>query len=162
MERTKPMEDNRQERMQLYRHAREMAERLIRVADRILAGETETMACMEENVNKSWIRRFVRSDISVDSGQKEKGGIRIELDDWICWQDKFLTRLAEEECYAPGDFDQVYQKCTAMACTEQEQEVLRLRFQECLALRAAGEKLGKSQERVREAENSAIRELRHP
>ena len=40
MERTKPMEDNRQERMQLYRHAREMAERLIRVADRILAGET--------------------------------------------------------------------------------------------------------------------------
>lgn len=156
-------EANRQERMRLYHHGKEQAERLKRVIDRVLDGETETTACLEENVEKHWLRRFVRGDISIGRGQEEgKDGIRIELDDWICWQDKFLIELTGTEHYAPVDFDEVYRECVSMACTEQEQEVLRMRFEEGLTLRETGERIGKSQERVRQTENTAMRKLRRP
>ena len=154
---------NRQERMRIYRHGKEQVERLNRVIDRVLAGETETTACLEENVDKHWIRRFVRGDISIGRGQtEEKDGIRVELDDWICWQDKFLIRLTGTEYYAPVDFDEAYEECVNAVCTEQEKEVLRMRYQEGMTMQAIGDKLGKSRARIDAVEHKAMRKLRHP
>lgn len=163
LETTERKQQNRQEFMQLYRHGKEMAERLICVADRVMAGETESTACMEENVEKHWIRRFVRSDISIDKSHgPDKGTVRVGRDDWMNWQDRFLTYLTGEECYAPKDFDQVYEACVSRACTEQEREVLRLWMQEEMTLREIGGKIGKSQERIRQINARVMRKLRHP
>lgn len=163
MERSETAVNNKQARIRLYLRGKEMAQRLIRVADRVLAGETETTACMEENVDVNWMRRFVRGDISIDRSLKTgKDRVEITQDDWMCWQDRFLTRLTGEERYAPKDFDQIYEVCVAKACTEQEQEVLRLRMQEELTLREISRRIGKSQERVRQIESQAMRKLRHP
>ena len=131
--------------MRIYRRAKEMAERVIRVIDRVLDRETETTACFQENVDKHWIRRFVRDDISVGRGKDEPGVmVHVELKDWICWQDEFLSRLTGEECYAPKDFDQVYEECMAEICTEKEQGVLRMRFQDRLTLREIGRGSGRA------------------
>lgn len=164
MEQLKTTGQDKQEHMRLiYRHGKEMAERLIRVADRVMAGETESTACAKENVKKQWMRRFIRGDISADKCQnKNKGTVKIELDDWMSWQDRFLMRLTGEECYAPEDFDQAYEACVSKACTDQEREVLRMLMQEDMTLREIGEQIGKSQERVRQIESHVMRKLRHP
>lgn len=163
MKRPEITENNRQERMHVYCQAKEMAERVLRVINRVLDGETETTACLQEDVDKRWIRRFVRDNISIKRRKNEPDTmVRIGLKDWICWQDEFLTQLIGEECYAPKDFDQAYDECVAEACTEEEQEVLCLRFQEALTLREIGEKIGKSCERVRQIESKAMRKLRYP
>lgn len=153
-------EKNRENRMEVYKNGKEMLKRISCVMDRVLAGETETTACLQENVDKSWLRRFLRSDISIK--KEDSGIVEIDSDDWMCWQDQFLTDLTRQEYYAPDGFDQIYKECTEEACSEQEREVLRLRYQEGLTLRGAGERIGKSPERVREAESKALRALRHP
>lgn len=149
--------------MEVYKNGKVMLQRISCVMDRVLAGETETTACLKENVDKSWLRRFLRSDISIKKeDEKDSGIVEIDCDDWMCWQDQFLTDLTGQEYYAPDGFDQIYQECTEEACSEQEREVLRLRYQEGLTLRATGERIGKTQERVRQAENKAMRALRYP
>lgn len=156
-------EKNKEKRMEVYENGKEMLQRISRVVDRVLAGETETTACLKENVDKSWLRRFLRSDISIKQEDGEGSGIvEIDCDDWMCWQDQFLADLTGQEYYAPDGFDQIYKECTEEACSEQQREVLRLRYQEGLTLRAAGERIGKTQERVRQAESKALRALRHP
>lgn len=163
LETTKRKRQNRQEFMQLYCHGKEMAERLIRVADRVMAGETESTACMEENVEKHWMRRFVRGDISADKNRgQDKCTVKVIMDDWMSWQDRFLTYLTGEEYYAPKAFDQAYEVCVSKACTEQEREVLRLWMQEEMSLREIGEKIGRSSERVRQIEARVMRKLRNP
>lgn len=156
-------EKNREKRMEVYKHGKEMLQQISRAMDRVLDGETETTACLKENVDKSWLRRFLRSDISIKKENGEGSGIvEIDCDDWMCWQDQFLTDLTGEEYYAPDGFDQIYEECTEKACSEQEREVLRLRYQEGLTLRGAGEQIGKTPELVRKAESKALRALRYP
>lgn len=156
-------EKNREKRMEVYRHAMEMARKISRVADRILAGETETTACLMEGVDKSWMRRFIRGDISIKKGDETGSGIvEVDRNDWASWQDLFLEDLTGREYYAPPGFNSIYEKCVAEACNVTEREVLRLRFQEGLTLRETGERIGKSQERVRQVESKALRVLRHP
>ena len=149
--------------MEVYKNGKVMLQRISCVMDRVLAGETETTACLKENVDKSWLRRFLRSDISIKQEDgKGSGSVEIDCDDWMCWQDQFLTDLTGQEYYVPDGFDQIYKECTEEACSEQQREVLRLRYQEGLTLRATGERIGKTQERVRQAESKALRVLRHP
>lgn len=156
-------EKNKENRMKVYANGKEMLQRISRVMDRVLAGETETTACLKENVDKSWLRRFLRSDISIKKEDEEGSSIvEIDCDDWMCWQDQFLTDLTGQEYYAPDGFDQIYKECTEEACSEQQREVLRLRYQVGLTLRAAGERIGKTQERVRQTESKALRVLRYP
>ena len=156
-------EKNEEKRMEVYKNGKVMLQRISCVMDRVLAGETETTACLKENVDKSWLRRFLRSDISIKQEDgKGSGSVEIDCDDWMCWQDQFLTDLTEQEYYVPDGFDQIYKECTEEACSEQQREVLRLRYQEGLTLRAAGERIRKTQERVRQAESKALRVLRHP
>ena len=156
-------EQNKEKRMALYQNGKETAKRIIRVSDHVLAGETETTACKKENVDKSWMRRFLRSDISIKKeGKADKDIVEIKCKDWMSWQDRFLTELMGKEYYAPADFDQVYEECVAQACSEQEREILRLRFQKGLTRREVGEQIGKKQEQVRNGESNALRFLRSP
>lgn len=99
-------EKNRENRMKVYANGKEMLQRISCVMDRVMAGETETTACLKENVDKSWLRRFLRSDISIKMEDEEDSSIvEIDCDDWMCWQDQFLTDLTGQEYYAPDGFD---------------------------------------------------------
>lgn len=150
-------------RMERYKAAQETTERVSRVIERVLAGESETSACRAENVNVSWMRRYVQSDLTISRGKEtDEGYIRVKLEDWIDWQDKFLRRLAGEECYAPEDFDHIFEECLTAACNETECTVMRMRFPGQMTLRAIGKKLGVTSERIRQIESKALRKLRYP
>lgn len=45
-------EKNEEKRMEVYKNGKVMLQRISCVMDRVLAGETETTACLKENVDK--------------------------------------------------------------------------------------------------------------
>lgn len=143
-----------------YEKGYEKANAVMRVINRIRGGESETRACAAENVNKSWFRRFVREDLSDISREADR--VSVTRDTWITWEDQFLSDLVGEDYDAPENFLENYDNVTSRALSEQEQEILRLFYQEEMNFAQIGAIIGRTRERVRIIQAKIMRKLRNP
>lgn len=140
-------------------HGLENAEKITRVIHLIMQGISESEACQREQIDKNWFRRFVRANIDKTQNANE---IFPDVNDWYCWQDRFLKALVGKDTYAPEGFDRIYESVTEEALNERQREVLRLRFQEEQTLLEISKQFQVTKECIRQTELHAIRILRHP
>ena len=135
--------------------------RILNVLDQIIDSKTtEKRACINNNINYLWFRRFIKYKIDADSSHDQI--IHVTENDWGCWQEDFLQDLIGASQPAPDGFEEVFDKITSEALTEEEYEVLKLRYQEEFTLEQIGEHIGKTAERVRQILSKIMRRLRAP
>ena len=151
---------NKPDNMALLEEGKEKLEKIGRVIALMQSGKSESEACQIECLNKNWFRRFLRGDITLPATKKNYP--TIIRDDWISWQDRFITDLCGEESYAAPNFDYLFTKITSEVLTERQRKALYLRYQMDLSLRDMEQEMGLSAERARTIVNEALRILRHP
>lgn len=150
-----------EKRRSLYNDCLEKTNRILRVLEGILEeGKPENHACKNEQIDYAWFRRFVRQNISWQT--KQDANVHLTMDDWMCWQEKFLHDLTGEYTPAPEAFDEIFTEIIERNLSPEEQSVLCMYYQDEVSLRQIASVKGKSSERIRQILAKCMRKLRHP
>lgn len=144
-----------------YQNGKELIEKLGRVIERVENGECESSACLAEDVNKSWFRRFIRSDISIKPDSRRKFPALTE-DDWMFWEDVLMRDICDEEVYFADGLADRLSRVMENGFTNTEKAVILMKYRDNLSCEVIGTQFGVTRERIRQIGNKAIRKLRHP
>lgn len=144
-----------------YNNGRDLIKKVFGVIDRVEAGESETSACLAENVDKAWFRRFIRSDISIRQ-EEEKSKPMVTKKDWESWEDVLMRDICGTEVYFAAGLEQRLTHVLENGFTKNEKKVLLMHYKERISFSSIGDQIGLTRERVRRINNNALHKLRNP
>lgn len=128
------------------------------IINKMMAGVTESQACIEEGVDKSKFRHLMRIDISKYSAAEATN----LLNDNQIWEEKFLADLFGQDTNPLPDFDEAYKYLMENVLPERDAEIIRLKYEEEYSLREISQICNLSPERIRQIIAKTMRRLRHP
>ena len=149
-------------RIRKYELTKDKASRIINTIERVLKNEeTERAACQNENIRPRWFRYFL--DLDIDNKKDENSTVRITKDDWMCWEEKFLTDLTKDDAtIVPDNFHKIYLEVTSSQLSEREQEILAYRYQDNMTFEEIGHIYSVSRECIQQLVEKSLRTLRNP
>ena len=148
--------------IQLYENGLDKVRRLERALRAVTEeGVPVTTACARENLQYEWFRRFIGQDIDADrDGQKT--AVTVTWDNWSTWQEQLLCNMVGEIIPVPKGFDEIYRQIAAECLSKEEQDVIRLKYEETLSLEAVAAQMGITANKVRHILAATLRKLRNP
>lgn len=148
--------------IQLYENGLDKVRRLERALRAVTEeGVPVTTACARENLQYEWFRRFIGQDIDADrDGQKT--AVTVTWDNWSTWQEQLLCNMVGEITPVPKGFDEIYRQIAAECLSKEEQDVIRLKYEETLSLEAVAAQMGITANKVRHILAATLRKLRNP
>ena len=148
--------------MQLYENGLDKVRRLERALRAVTEdGVPVTTACARENLQYEWFRRFVSQDIDADRDD-QKAAVTVTWDDWSTWQERLLCNMVGEITPVPEGFDEIYRKIAAEYLSKEEQDVIRLKYEEMLSLEEVAAQLRITTNKARHILAATLRKLRNP
>lgn len=148
--------------MQLYENGLDKIKRLERALRAVTEdGVPVTTACARENLQYEWFRRFVSQDIDADRDD-QKMAVTVTWDDWSTWQERLLCNMVGEITPVPEGFDEIYRKIAAEYLSKEEQDVIRLKYEEMLSLEEVAAQLRITTNKARHILAATLRKLRNP
>lgn len=148
--------------MQLYENGLDKIKRLERALRAVTEdGVPVTTACARENLQYEWFRRFVSQDIDADRDD-QKAAVTVTWDDWSTWQERLLCNMVGEITPVPEGFDEIYRKIAAEYLSKEEQDVIRLKYEEMLSLEEVAAQLRITTNKARHILAATLRKLRNP
>ena len=147
---------------QLYENGLDKVRRLERALRAVTEdGVPVTTACARENLQYEWFRRFVSQDIDADRDD-QKAAVTVTWDDWSTWQEQLLCNMVGGITPVPEGFDEIYRKIAAEYLSKEEQDVIRLKYEEMLSLEEVAAQLSITTNKVRHILAATLRKLRNP
>lgn len=148
--------------IQLYENGLDKVRRLERALRAVTEeGVPVTTACARENLQYEWFRRFISQDIDADrDGQKT--AVTVTWDNWSTWQEQLLCNMVGEITPVPKGFDEIYRQIAAECLSKEEQDVIRLKYEETLSLEEVAAQMGITANKVRHILAATLRKLRNP
>lgn len=147
---------------QLYENGLDKVRRLERALRAVTEdGVPVTTACARENLQYEWFRRFVSQDIDADRDD-QKMAVTVTWDDWSTWQERLLCNMVGEITPVPEGFDEIYRKIAAEYLSKEEQDVIRLKYEEMLSLEEVAAQLRITTNKARHILAATLRKLRNP
>ena len=147
---------------QLYENGLDKVKRLERALRAVTEdGVPVTTACARENLQYEWFRRFVSQDIDADRDD-QKMAVTVTWDDWSTWQERLLCNMVGEITTVPEGFDEIYRKIAAEYLSKEEQDVIRLKYEEMLSLEEVAAQLRITTNKARRILAATLRKLRNP
>lgn len=148
--------------IQLYENGLDKVRRLERALRAVTEdGVPVTTACARENLQYEWFRRFVSQDIDADRDD-QKVAVTVTWDDWSTWQERLLCNMVGEITPVPEGFDEIYRQIAAEFLSKEEQDVIRLKYEEMLSLEEVAAQMGITANKVRHILAATLRKLRNP
>lgn len=148
--------------MQLYENGLDKVRRLERALRAVTEeGVPVTTACARENLQYEWFRRFVSQDIDADRDD-QKVAVTVTWDDWSTWQERLLCNMVGEITPVPKGFDEIYRQIAAEFLSKEEQDVIRLKYEETLSLEEVAAQMGITANKARHILAATLRKLRNP
>ena len=147
---------------QLYENGLDKVRRLERALRAVTEdGVPVTTACARENLQYEWFRRFVSQDIDADRDD-QKAAVTVTWDDWSTWQEQLLCNMVGGITPVPEGFDEIYRKIAAEYLSKEEQDVIRLKYEEMLSLEEVAAQLSITTNKARHILAATLRKLRNP
>ena len=148
--------------IQLYENGLDKVRRLERALRAVTEdGVPVTTACARENLQYEWFRRFISQDINADRDD-QKVAVTVTWDDWSTWQERLLCNMVGEITPVPKGFDEIYRQIAAEFLSKEEQDVIRLKYEETLSLEEVAAQMGITANKVRHILAATLRKLRNP
>lgn len=148
--------------IQLYENGLDKVRRLERALRAVTEeGVPVTTACARENLQYEWFRCFISQDIDADRDDK-KTAVTVTWDNWSTWQEQLLYNMVGEITPVPKGFDEIYRQIAAEYLSKEEQDVIRLKYEETLSLEEVAAQMGITANKVRRILAATLRKLRNP
>lgn len=148
--------------IQLYENGLDKVRRLERALRAVTEeGVPVTTACARENLQYEWFRCFISQDIDADRDDK-KTAVTVTWDNWSTWQEQLLYNMVGEITPVPKGFDEIYRQIAAECLSKEEQDVIRLKYEETLSLEEVAAQMGITVNKVRRILAATLRKLRNP
>lgn len=142
-----------------YKEKKILLQRMLTLIDQVIAGDSESNACLKADIKATTWRRFLDSKWELTAEEKEQSN-KVIMDKMSFWEDAFLSELLQtDDVYVLDDFYKSYEYALG-TLKERDANIIRNRFEYGKTLEEIGHENGDlTRERIRQLIANAFTKL---